>query len=121
MLDYGRKAHSELCVIAQIETARALDNIEAIAAVPGLDALFMGPGDLSASLGHMGEPQHPDVIAAMEDAVRRVVAAGKHVGIFALDDAMAKRFLALGCAFVSVGSDSVILAREIEALAKRFR
>lgn len=115
------RAHEEICVIAQIETARALGYIEAIASVPGLDALFIGPGDLSASLGMIGEPQHPDARAAMDDAVKRTLAIGKRIGMFGLDDAMAKHFLALGCTFVSVGSDARILARETTATAQRFR
>ena len=114
------RAHEEICVIAQIETSRSLDNLEAIANTPNLDAVFIGPGDLSASLGHIGEPQHPDARAAMDDAVKRIVAINKRIGMFALDDAMATHFLGLGCTFVSVGSDARILARETSAAAKRF-
>jgi 4-hydroxy-2-oxoheptanedioate aldolase len=118
--DYYKRAHEELCFVAQIETAAGIENIEAIAAVPGVDTLFIGPGDLAASLGHIGEPSHPAVQAAIENAVARILAAGKPAGVFAIDDAMADRFLAQGCTYASVGSDTRLLLRSLEALRRRF-
>lgn len=119
--DYFKRAHEELCFVAQIETAAGFENIEAIAATPGVDSLFIGPGDLAASLGHIGEPSHPAIQAAIETAVARILATGKPAGGFAIDDAMADRFFAQGCTYASVGSDTRVLLRSLEALRRRFK
>ena len=87
----------------------------------GIDGLFVGPGDLAASLGHPGEPGHPDVVAAVEDAIRRVVRLGKPAGILTPDPAFARRCMALGTTFTAVGIDAGILARASERLAADFR
>ncbi|HEX7006833.1 MAG TPA: 4-hydroxy-2-oxoheptanedioate aldolase [Alphaproteobacteria bacterium] len=119
--NYLQKAEAELCLIVQVESKRALDNIEEIAATPGVDAVFVGPSDLSAALGHLGNPNHPEVHAAIEDAVKRIRAAGRAAGIMTPDETMARRALAYGCNFVAVGADAAILARGTEALAKKFK
>jgi 4-hydroxy-2-oxoheptanedioate aldolase len=116
---YLARAHEELCVLVQAESRAALANIESIAAVDGVDGLFIGPGDLSADLGHLGNPGHPDVLGAIDDAIRRIRAARKVAGILAPVEADARRYLDAGCLFVAVGSDVGILARQSEALAAR--
>ncbi|MGQ9367438.1 aldolase/citrate lyase family protein [Azospirillum sp. ST 5-10] len=119
--DYCAVCDDEIAVLVQIETRRGLENIEAIAAVDGVAGLFIGPGDLAAALGHVGNPKHPEVQAAIEDAIARIRAAGRPAGILSADEALARRYVDLGCAFVAVGSDVGILARTAEALAARFR
>jgi 4-hydroxy-2-oxoheptanedioate aldolase len=119
--DYARRAEEELCVLVQIETRRGLANLESIAGVEGVDGVFVGPGDLSADMGHLGDLKHPDVLAAIEDAIGRIRACGKAAGILTADDALARRYVELGCAFTAVGSDLGILARGAERLAARFR
>jgi 4-hydroxy-2-oxoheptanedioate aldolase len=106
---YLATAHEDLCVILQIESRQGLDALEAIAAVPGVDALFIGPGDLAASLGHLGDVAHPAVQAAVDDAIRRGRAAGKPIGIFAGSAADGRRRREQGCSFVSVGTDIGLL------------
>ena len=118
--DYLVRVHDEICVIAQIETRQALANIEAIAAVDGIDGLFIGPSDLAADMGHLGHNTHPDVRSAIDEAISRIRAAGKAPGILTGVEADARNWLALGCLFVGVGHDAGILARETEALAARF-
>jgi 4-hydroxy-2-oxoheptanedioate aldolase len=118
---YGRRAHEELCVLVQVETREALTNIEAIAAVDGVDGIFVGPADLAASFGHIGEQQHPEVQAAIEDAIVRIRRAGRAPGILFTDEAKARRYLELGALFVAVGVDLVILARGAEELAARLK
>jgi 4-hydroxy-2-oxoheptanedioate aldolase len=118
---YARRAAEELCLLVQVETQQALDSLEAIAAVEGVDGIFIGPGDLAASLGYPGEQSHPIVVAAIEDAIRRVRAAGKPAGILTADTAFAKRCIALGTTFTAVGADVGILARGSEKLAQEFR
>ena len=89
--DYGRRAEEELCLLVQVETQEALDAIEDIAAVPGVDGVFIGPADLAASLGYVGQPGHPAVVARIEDAIARIRACGKPAGILTPDTAFAAR------------------------------
>jgi 4-hydroxy-2-oxoheptanedioate aldolase len=117
---YARGAEAEIAVLVQVETQTALDAIEAIAAVDGIDGIFIGPADLGASLGHNGEPGHPVVIAAVEDAIRRIVAAGKPAGILTGDPEFARRCIERGTTFTAVGVDVGLLAWASDDLAKRF-
>lgn len=119
--DYPKRCEEHLCVLVQVETPHALSNIEEIAQVEGVDGIFIGPGDLSASMGFIGQPMHPEVVAAIEDAVARILACGKAAGILAPDEAMARHYIEIGCTFVAVGSDIGVLARGAEALAAKFR
>ncbi len=119
--DYARRANAEIGVIVQLETRLALQNLEAIAAVDGIDGMFIGPSDLAADLGYLGDNRHPDVRAAIEDAIARIVAAGKIAGILAPVEADARHWLEHGCTFVAVGNDAILLARQSEALAQRFK
>jgi 4-hydroxy-2-oxoheptanedioate aldolase len=86
-----------------------------------VDGVFIGPADLSASLGHVGDPNHPDVQAAIEDAIARILKAGKAPGILTSDEAQARHYLALGAVFVAVGLDTGILVRQTSALAAKFK
>ncbi len=118
---YTARAEEELCLIVQVETAEALAEIEAIAAVDGVDGLFIGPSDLAASMGHPGAPGHPAVVAAIEDAITRIVAAGKPAGILTLDEAFARRCMGLGTTFTALGMDIHILVQGARKLAATFR
>ncbi len=119
--DYHARAESELCLIVQVETVAAVGEIEAIAAVDGVDGIFVGPGDLGASMGHAADLGHPDVGAAVEAAIERIARAGKPPGVLTFDGTFARRCLDLGARFVAVGLDAAILARGAEALARAFR
>jgi 4-hydroxy-2-oxoheptanedioate aldolase len=118
--DYVKRVHDELCVIVQLETREALGNLEEIASVKGVDGLFIGPSDLAADMGHLGNSAHPEVRGAIDDAIGRIRRAGKFAGILAPVEADAKHWLEIGCQFVAVGSDAGLLARQSEALAARF-
>ena len=118
---YPARAEAELCLLVQVETVAALDEIEAIAAVDGIDGIFVGPGDLAASLDHAGDLGHPEVVAAVESAITRIARAGKPAGILTPDRAFARRCLELGALFVAVGLDAALLARGAEALAREFK
>ena len=117
---YLAEADNEICLIVQIETKSALDNIEAIAAVDGVDGLFIGPADLSSSMGHRGNPGHPEVQAAIDSAIKRIRAAGKAPCILTTDVAAAKRHFEIGCLFVAVGVDVAMLAKATADLAAHF-
>jgi 4-hydroxy-2-oxoheptanedioate aldolase len=118
---YLAKANAEICVLVQVETGPALDQLEAIAKVEGVDGVFIGPSDLAASLGHLGNPQHADVQAAIEDAGRRLKAIGKPAGILTGNEEEARRYIGWGYLFVAVGADVGLLARNADALAKKFK
>lgn len=119
--DYLKKADDEICLLVQVETKPALDQIEAIASVEGIDGVFIGPADLSASLGHLGNPQHPDAQAAIKDAAARLAKVGKAAGILTGLEAEARRYIEWGYNFVAVGTDTTLLARASDALAKSFK
>jgi 4-hydroxy-2-oxoheptanedioate aldolase len=119
--DYLHRADDQVCVLVQVESATALANLDAIARVGGVDGVFIGPADLSASLGHRGEPEHPAVRTAVERALGAIIAAGKPAGILSSDEALAREFLAAGCSFIAVGVDTTLLARATSALAARFK
>ena len=87
--DYAKRCNDELCLLVQVETRQALDEIEKIAAVDGVDGIFIGPSDLAASLGHLGNSGHPDVQAAIADAIARIRACSKAAGILTPDEVRA--------------------------------
>jgi 4-hydroxy-2-oxoheptanedioate aldolase len=107
--DYLATANEEVCVLAQIETAAALDRLEQIAAVEGVDGVFIGPSDFAASIGHLGNPAAPEVQDALREAAMRVHAAGKAAGILATSPEAANRYLDWGYSFVAAGVDVGLL------------
>ncbi len=116
--DYTRSAASEVCVIVQIETLSALGQLEEIAAVPGVDSIFIGPADLSASMSHLGDMGHADVQAKLEDGARRCRKAGKPCGIVGGTPEQVARFLQYGFSWVAVASDmAMMVGRANEFLA----
>jgi 4-hydroxy-2-oxoheptanedioate aldolase len=119
--DYVHTAGDEMCLLVQVETRKGLENLDAIAAVGGVDGVFIGPSDLSAALGHIGNPMHPEVQTAIEDIIRRVRAAGRAAGILTLDETLARHYLSLGCMFVAVGQDGNLLMRATTDLARKFK
>jgi 4-hydroxy-2-oxoheptanedioate aldolase len=119
--DYFQRANEEVCLLVQVESREALKNLDAIAATPGVDGVFIGPADLSASMGHVGNAAHPEVQAAIEDAIARILQAGKAPGILTTDEKLARHHLSLGAVFVAVGLDTQILVRQTTELAARFK
>jgi 4-hydroxy-2-oxoheptanedioate aldolase len=116
--DYLVKAHEDICLILQIENRVGLDAIEEIAAIDGVDALFLGPGDLAGALGHLGDSNHPTVQAAISDALMRMQKAGKPAGIFATSAENAKTSAAMGARMVSIGTDIGLLSGGARQLRK---
>jgi 4-hydroxy-2-oxoheptanedioate aldolase len=119
--NYHRNAHLDTCVLLQVETKNALKEIESIAAVEGVDGIFIGPSDLAADFGHLGNPKNPEVQAAIAGAAARIRATGKSAGTLTGNADDAEALFELGYNFTAVGSDVGILARNAEALAARFR
>ena len=118
--DYLKTAEADLCLLVQVECRRALDNLEAIASVDGVDGVFIGPSDLAADLGHLGNPAHPEVQAAITGAISRLKALRTPSGMLIADEAWARSYLEQGASFVAVGTDVTVLARGVEGLAGRF-
>jgi 4-hydroxy-2-oxoheptanedioate aldolase len=114
----GATEHVSLTV--QIETTAGVAAAAEIAAVEGVDAVFVGPSDLSASMGLLGRQSHPDVVAAVHAVFAACRDAGTPVGVNAFDPAVAEAYLDAGADFVAVGADVALLARASEALAQRF-
>ena len=119
--DYAKHAHEEICVLVQVETKEALEHLESIADVEGVDGVFIGPADLHASLGYPGEVANPAVLPIIDDAIKRIRARGKAPGILYADEKLARRYLELGALFVAVGADVGLLARGADALAAKFK
>jgi 4-hydroxy-2-oxoheptanedioate aldolase len=117
---YLARAHEELCLLVQVESIEALERLEELASVEGVDGVFIGPADLSASMGHPGNPNHPDVRAAIDSAIRRIASCGKAPGILMADETRARECLSLGALFVAVAIDMLVLARGVEAVARKF-
>ena len=118
---YAKRAQEEICVLVQVETRQALENLEAICAVEGVDGVFIGPADLHASLGHTGETANAAVLPLMEEAMRRIRKAGRAPGYLSPVEADAKRMLSAGALFVAVGADIGLLARGAETLRGKFQ
>ena len=107
--DYARRAEAELCLIVQAETIATLGRIGEIAAVDGVDGIFIGPADLAASMGYPGQAGHPEVVAAVEGAIRAIRAAGKPAGILTGDPVFAARCIELGTTFTAVAIDLALM------------
>ncbi len=113
--DYLHRAADQIAVVVQIESAAAVAAVGGIAAVEGVDGVFVGPSDLAASLGHLGQPEHPDVEAAIAEVIARVAPTGKPVGLFGVSSGHVRRAIALGVRFVSVASDTCVLRHGFDA------
>jgi 4-hydroxy-2-oxoheptanedioate aldolase len=118
--DYLGLANERVCLLVQVESAAGLDNLDEIARVEGVDGVFIGPSDLSAALGFIGNAAHPTVQAAIADALARIAAAGKPSGILSLNADEAQRYIDLGANFVAVGADVALLTQAARALSARF-
>lgn len=119
--NYAREANREVCLLVQAETQEGIRNLDAIAAVDGVDGVFIGPSDLSAAFGHVGDPWHPEMQDIIADAFRRIQKAGKAVGILTLDEALARKHVEMGATFIAVGTDSNLMVKSSSALAAKFK
>jgi 4-hydroxy-2-oxoheptanedioate aldolase len=118
---YHKRAYEEICVLVQCETRKAVAEIPAIAAVDGIDGIFIGPADLAADMGHLADTQHAEVQAAILEAGKRIRAAGRAPGFLSLREDETRRVLDGGFLFVAVGSDAALFARQADALARLYK
>jgi len=119
--DYLHKANDEICLIVQAETALAMDNLDDILAVDGVDGVFIGPSDLAASMGHIGDTGNPEVVESINNALQRIAASGKSGGMFCLNAALLDDYRAKGASFAGIGLDTLILAQGSRALLQQFK
>lgn len=118
---YLRDVQQELCVLIQVESTAALADLDNITAVDGIDGIFIGPADLAASMGHLGNPSHPEVVAAIEQAIRRILAAGIAPGILVTNRELAIRYENCGAVFVALGVDTLALASAARGILEHHR
>ena len=118
---YVHEANDQVCVLVQAETVEAMKNLDAIAATPGVDGVFIGPADLSASMGHPGNAAHPEVQAMIEQGIARILKAGKAPGILSTTEPQARKWLEAGARFVAVGADTILLVNGATQLLKTYR
>ena len=114
--DYLHKASDEICVILQVETREALEQIEEIATVPGVDGIFIGPSDLSASYGHLGAPTHPEMQRVLQQAAATLKSIGVPAGILAGSAEQANQYFDWGYTFVAAGVDTTLLVQAVDGL-----
>ncbi|RUP78422.1 4-hydroxy-2-oxoheptanedioate aldolase [Alteromonas sp. KS69] len=119
--DYLETANQEICVLLQIETMTGVNNLDDILQVEGVDGIFIGPADLSASMGHIKNPGHPEVQQVIENCIARIVASGKAAGILTGDKELAKHYIKCGAVFVGVGTDTGLLLESSARLAEVFK
>lgn len=119
--DYLVTADATVSLTVQVESAAGLAQLGEIVDVDGVDAVFIGPADLAASMGKLGQPEHPDIVDTIEAALATIVEHGKRAGVNAFSEPLARRYMAAGASFVLVGADVALLARGAEELAARYR
>lgn len=119
--DYLQTANDQMCVLIQIETPKGVENLDDILNIDGVDGVFIGPSDLSASMGYIGNPGHPEVQSVIELSIKKIVASGKAAGILIADHALAKKYIELGAKFVGVGTDTGLLMKSAAQLAATFK
>ncbi|HTZ78326.1 MAG TPA: HpcH/HpaI aldolase/citrate lyase family protein [Stellaceae bacterium] len=119
--EYAKRAEEDICVLVQTETRKAVGEIEEMAKIEGLDGIFIGPADLAADMGHIGNTQHAEVQAAIIEAGQRIKKAGKAPGFLSLREDETRKVLGAGFVFVAVGTDVALFARQVDALAQKFR
>lgn len=119
--EYLQTANDEICVLVQVETPKGVEHLDDILNTEGVDGVFIGPSDLSAAMGHLGNPGHPDVQAVIEDCIRRIVSAGKAAGILIADQTLTQRYLDMGAKFVAVGSDVSLLVKASDILIRQYK
>lgn len=119
--DYFKLADNEMCCIGQIESIKAVDNLEEILKVEGLDVCFIGPADLGATMGYLGQPSHPEVVALVKETIRKIVKAGKVAGFLTGSKPLIQEYTDAGASMIGVGLDTILLAKATKALAESYK
>lgn len=118
--DYGTTADDQICLLVQVESTKGIDALDDILKIDGIDGVFIGPADLAADMGHMGNALQKDVHAVIMDALRRIKAAGKAPGILSTQDPFTQDALDAGAQFVAVGADTLLLSHSAQKLSAKW-
>lgn len=118
--NYFSDVDEQLCLLIQVESVAAMENLDDILKVDGVDGVFIGPADLAASMGHLGKPSHPEVVAMVSKAIAKIKKAGKAAGTLATSQAMASRYEAEGAQFIALGVDTLALANAASTVLKNY-
>jgi 4-hydroxy-2-oxoheptanedioate aldolase len=118
---YAKEANREVCLLVQAETRAGIENLDEIAAVEGVDGVFIGPADLSAAFGHVGDPWHPEMQEIIAKSFERIRKAGKAVGILTLDEKLAQEHVKMGAGFIALGTDTNLMVKGTSALVAKFK
>ena len=119
--NYVHDADEQICILLQIESQKGLENLDEILQVNGIDGVFIGPADLSADLGYLGNPGHPYMQEIIISSIKKIRQAGKAAGILSADEKLAKQYLALGTEFVAIGVDTSLLMNSMNQLLAKFK
>ncbi|EED35788.1 2,4-dihydroxyhept-2-ene-1,7-dioic acid aldolase [Luminiphilus syltensis NOR5-1B] len=118
---YLENANDEICLIVQAETVTAIRNLDAILEVDGVDGVFLGPSDLAASMGHIGQNTHPDVVESVANSLGRIREKGRIAGVLATDADMIARYRSAGANFVGVSADTLLVGKAFRDCAGQFK
>ena len=119
--NYFKDANDQMCLITQVESVKGVEALDDILAVEGVDVVFMGPADLAGTMGHLGNPGHPEVKAVVNDCIRRIVDSGKTAGVLTSSKELIADYTAKGARMIGVGLDTIILATATKALAEYYK
>lgn len=119
--DYAHLANAQMCLLVQVETKKGYENLDAILQVDGVDGIFFGAADLAAAYGHLGEANHPEIVAKIETGLQRVISKGKTGGVLCGDKHLVIRYREAGASFIAVGVDAMLLAATTSALCAEYR
>ena len=121
MNDYFKLANDEMCLITQVESVKGVEALDDILKVEGVDVVFMGPADLAGSMGHLGNPGHPEVKKTVENCLKKIVAAKKVPGVLTSSPALIDDYTKMGARMIGVGLDTIILAKATKELAETYK
>jgi 4-hydroxy-2-oxoheptanedioate aldolase len=119
--DYFKHADAEMCLILQVESVRGYENLDAICQVEGVDGVFIGPADLAASMGYLGQPMHPEVVEKVEKGLALIRKYDKTAGVLALNPTIIKQYEAKGANMIGVAIDTILLAKASKAVAESYK
>ena len=115
-----QRADDEVCLLIQIESVTALENLDDILAVEGIDGVFIGPADLAGSMGHLGNSAHPEVVSAVTAAIAKIRASGKAAGTLVADPLLARKYEDAGVQFLALAVDTLLLAKGAKSALERY-
>jgi len=119
--NYFQDANQHMCLIIQIESVKGVEALDEILQVEGVDVIFMGPADLAGSMGHLGNPGHKDVKTAVNNCLKKIVAAGKVPGVLTSSQKLIEEYTTQGAMMIGVGLDTIILANATKELAEYYK